>query len=400
MQMRVSLILMACLLLEGCAGESPAPVVPSANPLSVPLQAPPFKFNQAATLSSASEAQASQTMVAPLPWHRVSLVGQAVASSGDAPHAADDNPTTEWNPQTDVAPGQPQWLSLPLVKAAQGPLAVLFTGHGLHYEQYDYGKPRSYEIRASSDSTNGRDGNWRVVSTVVDNVVRSRVSLIQAPGAMWIRLVFTDAWDSFFHEPFLREVAVYEGQPLSPPDVGLIMGDSITSVAFDPQRPAYCAQAIAEAHSPYTPMILSGGTGGDTAQDAAARLAIALPTLPTGSVVGLLYGSNDATHGENLGDFKTGLEAAIALIRGAGDVPVLGITSWTENGQISQYAQVCRDLIATRKLAPGPDFYTYFKTHPEQLQVDKVHPNDIGAEAMQRMWAASLAFRYPAPPAP
>ena len=64
---------------------------------------------------------------------------------------------------------------------------------------------------------------------------------------------------------------------------------------------------------------------------------------------------------------------------------------------IADYATACREVASANGLPPGPDFYQYFKDHPDQLQVDKVHPNDAGSAAMQRLWAESADFRYPTP---
>jgi lysophospholipase L1-like esterase len=287
--------------------------------------------------------------------------------------------------------GGPQWLALPLSAPARGMLALVFHGHALHYENYDYGRPRTYEVQVSNDGE-----AWRTIRTVTDNMVRSRVELFDAPGASWVRLRFLTAWgDSADREPFLREVAIYEQRSPGAPDVWLVFGDSTTSVGLDPAAPPTFARTVAQQHPGYDPILLSGGTGGDESGNAADRLAVGLPTLPKGSVVGLCYGSNDAKRGEPLASYKANLAAAIAQIRAAGDVPLLATLPWSLNGAVADYADACRDVAAANGLPPGPDFYAYFKAHPDELEVDRVHPNAAGQAAMQRLWAEAAGFRYP-----
>jgi lysophospholipase L1-like esterase len=210
-----------------------------------------------------------------------------------------------------------------------------------------------------------------------------------------VRLRFEDVWDGHFSiEPYLREAAVYEADGQGAPDVWLVMGDSVTSVGFDPAGPQYFTSEVAKRHPGYRPILLSGGTGGDQSGDAVERLRVALPTLPEGAVVGLCYGSNDASHGVSVADYKQRLQAAIDLVGQSGRQPVLAVVPWSLNGAIADYARACRELIAENDLPPGPDLYGYFKAHPEELRSDKVHPTDVGVKSMQRLWAEAAAFRY------
>lgn len=41
------------------------------------------------------------------------------------------------------------------------------------------------------------------------------------------------------------------------------------------------------------------------------------------------------------------------------------------------------------QVIPGPNFYSYFEEHPEQL-ADGVHPDTDGYDAMRRMWAETM----------
>lgn len=402
--MRRRLVLpIACLLtLAACA---PAPTRPqAAAPVAAPEPAGPAAFEAASEAVTRAPAIAAGTaLVAPVrpagprqsaAWQRASLKGRAIASSGPAEAAVDGDGESEWNPRAFVTPGAPQWLALPLAKAAKQPLALAWHGHALHYVNYDYGRPRTYEVQVSSDSTDGSGGSWKTVATVKDNLVRSRATTFDAPGATWVRLRFLTAWSGVDREPFLREASVYERDGVGAVDAWLVMGDSTTSVGMDPAKPPYLQRFVAAKHPGHMPIAMSGGTGGDTAESAIARLRVALPTLPPGSLVGLLYGSNDAKHGRAKQAYRKDLQAAIDAIRAAGHDPLLGVVPWSLNGDIAHYAQVCKDLATANNLPPGPDFYTWFKDHPDELEVDKVHPNEAGSASMQRLWAEAGAFRY------
>ena len=54
-------------------------------------------------------------------------------------------------------------------------------------------------------------------------------------------------------------------------------------------------------------------------------------------------------------------------------------------------------LVEDNNLPKGPDFYSYFREHPELLGSDGVHPNsDGGGQAMHHLWAEALAPLYAA----
>lgn len=400
MRHRLHPLLLACL--AGCSTTAPqAPATPAEATTGSAGTAPLAAYAQASSAPAPAAPVAPATPTPPQfagKWQLAATSGKAEASSGFPMFAADGDRETEWNPHQSIQPGKPQWLALPLDEPAKQTLAVLWHGHALHYQNFDYGRPRTYDIEASSDSTNGSDGHWTNVGHVTDNLVRTRVDLVDAPGARWLRLSFLTAWgNSAQMEPFLREVMIYERQGDGQPDVYAVYGDSTTAVGLDPEQPETFDAEVTSRHAGYHPLLVPAGTGGDEIGDAPARLSVGLPTIPRGSVVGLCYGTNDASHGTSLDDYKKGLQAAIDQIRAAGDVPLLAVLPWSLNGQIQQFADACRDVAAKNQLPPGPDFCTYFQAHPEQLQVDKVHPTPVGAVAMQRMWAEAADFRYRQP---
>jgi hypothetical protein len=62
------------------------------------------------------------------------------------------------------------------------------------------------------------------------------------------------------------------------------------------------------------------------------------------------------------------------------------------------YLDAVDKLIKDNGLPQGPDFYSYFKEHPELLASDGVHPNGDkkGGQAMHHLWAEALAPLYAA----
>ncbi len=371
-------------------GRPLAPDVPQAFP--APMIALPGAAPAAGRNAMAREVPAAPRTAAT--WRIAHVRGRASASSGPAIAAVDGDPKTEWNPRAFIGPGSPQWLALPLDGPVDEEIAVSWHGHALHYVNYDSGRPRTYEIQVSADSTDGLDGTWRTASRVEDNQVRSRVDVVRAPGARWVKLVFLTKWSGVEREPFLREVMVHERTGAGAPDAWLVMGDSTTSVGMDPAEPDTFAATVAARWPGHHPVVMSGGTGGDTSAEAVARLRVGLPTLPPGTVVGLCYGSNDARRGVDLQACRRGLQAAVDLIRGAGHVPVVATLPWSLNGQIEDYARICQEVGRANQLPPGPDFHAYFRAHPEELAADRVHPNAKGIASMQRLWAEAGAFRY------
>ncbi|MFP5503481.1 MAG: SGNH/GDSL hydrolase family protein, partial [Candidatus Sericytochromatia bacterium] len=139
---------------------------------------------------------------------------------------------------------------------------------------------------------------------------------------------------------------------------------------------------------------IGGGTGSDTAALATPRLAAALPTLPAGSFVGIALGTNDATTGVPVATFKAQLQQMITSIKGSGRTPMLARTSWSLNPNLPRYVQAIDELRAANGLPPGPDLYTHFQSHPEELKADRVHPTATGERSIQRLWAEAVARAY------
>ena len=84
-------------------------------------------------------------------------------------------------------------------------------------------------------------------------------------------------------------------------------------------------------------------------------------------------------------------------IREAGKVPILASIPFASDGQhrnIPMFNRVIDDLRTGNSLPAGPDLYTWFAAHPEELR-DGVHPNDRGIVSTNRLWGEAVDALYP-----
>jgi hypothetical protein len=94
------------------------------------------------------------------------------------------------------------------------------------------------------------------------------------------------------------------------------------------------------------------------------------------------------------------MQALIDHIRAAGKEPVLARIPYTtapgKDAPIQELNAVIDRLTADNGLTPGPDLYSWFKAHPEELAPDGIHPEYVGSKSIARLWLAALRSRYAA----
>ncbi|HEY9723727.1 MAG TPA: hypothetical protein V6D47_17070, partial [Oscillatoriaceae cyanobacterium] len=127
--MRPRLPWMIALLAAGC---SLAPVGPEASP-GVSAPAPSRALQIAPSPTPATQPTAPPSVPPPGQWQPIGVANRAASSSGFPLLAVDGDPTTEWNPHETIAPGAPQWLSVAIAPHGDGPLALVWHAHELHY---------------------------------------------------------------------------------------------------------------------------------------------------------------------------------------------------------------------------------------------------------------------------
>ncbi len=296
-------------------------------------------------------------------------------------------------------PSSPSWIA---IDVGFGPRRVLVewnAGGNYHYDETTWGGPGAYRIETSSDSTDGSDGSWRVEVDVAHNTVRTRAHVVDFDGQRWVRLVMTAATaQTSRYGVMLDEIQIYDAT-LGSEDTWFFMGDSITAEAFDrriAQQPDFAALVHAALPS-HTPLFINGGIGGDTTWDALDHIDAWLSQNPMPQHWILAYGTNDASL--NMADpsyFRDNMRLLIERAQAAGKevfVPVIPYASDGLHEHIPAFNAIVEALRQEYGLAEGPDLYTWFALHPEELE-DGVHPDAEGAKAINLLWSEALLPLY------
>ena len=92
-------------------------------------------------------------------------------------------------------PEAPVWAAIQLGAGPTRLLVVWDDGGSYPYQEDParmvYGLPLGYHIDVSNDSTDGQDGTWTSLVTVLDNNARTRGHAIDFSGQSWVKLVVT-----------------------------------------------------------------------------------------------------------------------------------------------------------------------------------------------------------------
>jgi lysophospholipase L1-like esterase len=151
-------------------------------------------------------------------------------------------------------------------------------------------------------------------------------------------------------------------------------------------------------------VIYNEGIGGDNSHDGALQIQRVLQTHRSATHFLIMYSTNDpelSGLGLHPGDsgyaesFKDNMQRIINDVRSAGKIPILAkvpadLVSPTRDAQLQSYNSVVDELVSENNISvPPPDFYSYFKAHPEEY-ADTLHPNGIGYQSMARIWFQTL----------
>lgn len=256
--------------------------------------------------------------------------------------------------------------------------------------------PKDYAILTSANSTDGSDGDWAEKISVSGNVVAARGHQIDFDGASWIKMMINDDSRSKIDE--IEVFDITDGHE----DTWFFAGTSISQMAFkDLIQEKNFGHFINEWNSEYTPAFIRGGIGCITL--AGLRSDIRKYIEYAGSVKHfcLEIGTNDAWGGSNSGvkNFTVRLQRVIDSCLFYGMEPIIARTLATNESKAGwqvheDYLKVIDSLIEANDLHPGPDFFTYFLEHPEELGNDGVHPSAVGAGSIQRLWAECVKPLY------
>jgi lysophospholipase L1-like esterase len=192
------------------------------------------------------------------------------------------------------------------------------------------------------------------------------------------------------------------------------VGDSITFGSHD-DIPADgygyepILASLLTASNGYPNIVINEGVSGDTSADGAIWISDTLASHPSAEYYLVMYGTNDAFFpavpsglGLNPGDpgyigsFKESMQNILSAIIAAGKTPYLAKVPYTTDPLISitsiqNYNLVIDELFFDNGIMIiPPDFYSYFQSHPGELD-DGIHPNGMGYRSMADMWFAALS---------
>jgi len=313
-------------------------------------------------------------------------------------------------------PEAPAWAAIQLGAGPTRLLVVWDDGGSYPYQEDParmvYGLPLGYHIDVSNDSTNGQDGTWTSLVTVLDNNARTRGHAIDFSGQSWVKLVVTAPPANAANGVSISEIDVHDisqAGSAGPEDTWLFMGDSITAFAYDRaalHQPSFAAGINALVPA-FFPAMINAGIGGEKTTEALARIDQTLLLNPDYHFVILGYGTNDAANAQiPVATFKANLQTLIDRVKAAGRVPVLPQIPPAADGShesIPAYNTAIDELNAANDLLPGADLYGYFSSTPGLFEcgcgpnrtTDNLHPNDEGLKGMNAVWTDAMRGLYP-----
>ena len=254
----------------------------------------------------------------------------------------------------------------------------------------------NFKIMTSANSTDGTDGDWVEAASIKNNPVMAR----------GVEIEFADkSWFKFVSEGDVGQILEIEAFDMSNggTDTWFFMGTSISQMGIKQQdTDSTTAQLIHARFPEYTPAMLRGGIGCINSTEVVEHLSEYLEYAGNVKFWAIEMGTNDAWGGGdwNLNTYVSNMQTIIDSAKAHGITPVIAriiATDSTKAGwQINPaFLKAVDKLVEDNGLPQGPDFYGYFKEHPELLGSDGVHPNaNGGGQAMHHLWAEALSSLY------
>lgn len=338
----------------------------------------------------------------PVPLPLVSR-GKPVRSNGKMAETIDDglyrNFRSWWT--VNPTPQAPSWVSIDMGRGPARLLAIWTASFNFDFQQTIYGGPGSYRLETSADSSDGEDGSWRVAAEVAGNTVRARGHLVDFAGQRWLRLsVLGPSPTTNADNVRLDELDAHDASAKGT-DSWFFLGDSITAMAFNRGAPMHqpsFQELIHARHPAFFPAQINGGTGFMIVERALGKLDEWLALAPGMHYWAVLLGTNDSSgNNRDTASFRKRLDQLVKRLLAAGKVPVLARIPYASDGQhdhIPEFNKVIEAVAAANCLPQGPDLYSWFRAHPEHLR-DKLHPDDEGIRAINRLWADAVEPLYP-----
>ncbi len=254
-------------------------------------------------------------------------------------------------------------------------------------------RPVDYEIDVSSNSSDGVDGDWTPAVRITANPVTSRMHYVAFQGRSWVKLKIAKGQGS------LDEVQIFDASQPNP-EGWIIVGNSITAGAFKSLMPAGSdfSTLVAKAVPGRVPPLVRAGIACIKAHDVSKDITRYIAMGEGATMWGLSLGTNDAWGGgtANMPDYKAAMIKILDSLQAHGLQPVLArftatdpsVAKWQVD---AAYLVLIDSLAKARSLPSGPDLYSWFLKHPQELGPDGVHPNATGYASIQRLWAENVA---------
>ncbi len=209
--------------------------------------------------------------------------------------------------------------------------------------------------------------------------------------------------------PRLADIGLYRLRKGAAQDYWLCLGASIQEQAV--RHAAF--KALVEERFGYDPVLFNRAVGGWASRDLRRELAAILADHPHARFVLVHIGGNDVSaqrpYPGGAETLRANLRAIISAVTAAGKVPMVARLSYRRyrssprvgpeaNGSLPYVLEVYDPLI--RELTPWlydaaaargrVDAYGWFRTHPDTLKPDGIHPNTAGRAAWNRLWVDAV----------
>lgn len=172
----------------------------------------------------------------------------------------------------------------------------------------------------------------------------------------------------------------------------VIMGDSISSDAFNGTYHPDIREVVSALDPGRTLTYVNAAISGGKSIDGVGLIDGLLAANPTAGYFGLAYGRNDVDT-TTVAQFKINMQYMIDRTFAAGKVPVIPALVYSLHpAHVGQelFNEAILEIVADNNLPSGPDLWTWFFTHQNELGPDGAHPNSAGAVSINRLWAEAM----------